>query len=331
MPSRIIFPEKGKVALEQFELPPLGPRDVRIRTLYSLMSIGTETIILHERYEPDTHFAKLFSFPQLQTGVQAVGKIEKRGNEVREFNKGDNVFIRMAHGSHQVQPVGACSPVPDNIDQKSACWCGLAKTAFRASWAAPFEEGAHILIIGAGPVGQMAIRWAKTEAVETIAVIDLSDTRLEHTKLGGANMLIQGDVADQLEEIRKIDSGNGPSVIVDTTGNPAVFKHALSAAPMFGKVILLGDTGYPSRQCLTSDVMSKGLSVQAVHDSHDHHGGTQRNIDEKFFASVADGRFDLTGLITHEFSPVDCESAYVLADKQREKVMGVLYDWSNIN
>ena len=212
MPSRIVFPEKGKVALERFELPPPGPQEVRVRTLFSLMSIGTETIILHERYDPDTHFAKIFSFPQLQTGVQAVGKIEELGNEVSEFDVGESVFMRMAHGSHQVLPAPACSPVPNSIDQKSACWCGLAKTAFRASWAAPFEKGAHILIIGAGPVGQMAVRWAKTEGVETIAVVDISDIRLEHTKMGGANILIQGDIGDQIDAIRKIDGGNGPSI-----------------------------------------------------------------------------------------------------------------------
>jgi len=331
MPSRIIFPEKGKVALERFELPAPGPQDVGVRTLFSLMSIGTETIILHERYDPDTHFAKIFSFPQLKTGVQAIGEIEKLGDEVSEFSAGDRVFMRMAHGSHQVIPAAACSPVPGTIDLKSACWCGLAKTAFRACRAAPFEKGSHILIIGAGPVGQMAIRWAKAKSVETIAVVDLSDIRLEHAKKGGATMLIQGDVADQIDAIRGIDGGNGPCIIVDTTGNPDVFKHALSAAPMFGKVILLGDTGYPGRQCLTSDVMSKGLSVQAVHDSHDRHGWTQRKIDDKFFATVADGRFDLSGLITHEFSPADCVKAYALADEQREKVMGVLYDWSKID
>ena len=331
MPSRIIFPEKGEVELERFELPSLGPRDLRIQTLFSLMSIGTESIILHERYEPNTHFAKMFSFPQLQTGVQAVGKIEKLGNEVDEFKEEDLIFMRMAHGSHQVLPASACSPVPVDMDKKSACWCGLAKTAFRAASAAPFERGSHILIIGAGPVGQMAIRWAKTEGVETIAVVEISGFRLQHAKMGGANTLIQGNVADQIDAIREIDLGNGPSVIVDTTGNPDVFKHALSAAPMFGKVILLGDTGYPSRQCLTSDVISKGLSLQAVHDSHDYYGGTQRTIDEKFFANVESGQFDVSGLISHEFSPIDCAKAYALVNEERENVMGVLYDWRNVD
>ncbi len=66
MPKRIIFPEKGQVALQDFELPDIGPDEVKVRPLYSLMSIGTESIIFNQRYEPDTHFARMFSFPQLQ-------------------------------------------------------------------------------------------------------------------------------------------------------------------------------------------------------------------------------------------------------------------------
>lgn len=331
MPVRIIFPEKGKVALEPFELPALEHGDVRVRTQYSLMSIGTETIILHQRYDPDTHFAKIFSFPQLKTGVQAVGEIEEVGSKVRSLEVGERIFMRMAHGSHQVLPESACSPVPADISPKNACWCGLAKTAFRAAFAGPFEPGGSVLIIGAGPVGQMAIRWAKTNDVATIAVVDLSEFRLDHATRGGATTVMQGDVADHIEQIRSICGNDGPPIIVDTTGNPEVFRHALAATPMFGKVILLGDTGYPARQCLTSDVMAKGLTVQAVHDSHDLGGWTQHRIDEEFFACVADGRFDLSGLITHEFSPEDCAAAYSLADEQRDNVMGILYDWGKVH
>ena len=331
MPSRIIFPRRGQVELQEFDPPAPGPADVRVRTLYSLMSIGTETIILHQRYDSDTHFARIFSFPQMKTGVQAVGEVELIGADVSDLSVGDRVFMRMAHGSHQVLPAAACSAIPDGLDLKSACWCGLGKTAFRASWAAPFEPGAHVVIVGAGPVGQMAIRWAKTEGAASIAAVDLSGFRLGHAEAGGATMLLDGDVADHIDTINGIGNGDGSPVIVDTTGNPDVFRHALAAAPMFGKVILLGDTGYPGRQCLTSDVMSKGLIVQAVHDSHDRDGWTQRRIDAKFFASVANGRFDLSGLITHEFSPEDCGKAYALADDERGRVMGILYDWSRID
>lgn len=328
MAHRIIFPRRGEVELAAFEPPPPGDLDLRVRTLYSLMSIGTETIILHQKYAPDTHFARMFSFPQLKTGVQAVGRVEQAGRGVADFASGDLVYMRMAHGSHQVLPAERCSPIPAGIDLKSACWAGLGKTAFRAAHAGPFAVGGEVLIIGAGPVGQMAVRWAHTAGLETIAVVDLVPARLEHARRGGATDLLCGDVASQAETIGQLGSGQGSALIVDTTGNAAVFAPALRVAAPFGKLVLLGDTGFPGQQCLTSDLMSKGLTVQAVHDSHDRGGWTQRRIDRLFFESVRAGRFDLSGLITHEFSPQDCAEAYALAEQQRGQAMGILFDWS---
>ncbi len=328
MPKRIIFPEQDRVSLEDFEVPEPGPGQVRIRTWYSLMSTGTETIILGRKYDPDTHFAGMFSFPQLKTGVQALGQVEQAAQDVKELQAGDVVYMREAHGSHQVLPASACSPVPSGVDLKSACWCGLAKTAFRAAWAGRLGLGNHILVIGAGPVGQMTIRWAFIAGVETIAVVDLSGYRLEHAVRGGATLAFAGNVTDYLVEIRAIDNGNGPSIVVDATGNPVVFQSALAAAATYGKVIILGDTGFPSKQCLSSEVMTKGLTIQATHDSHDRDGWTQRRIDQLFFDLVKKDKFDLSGLITHEFSPQDCNKAYALAHEQRAETMGILYDWT---
>ena len=329
MPKRIIFPEQDRVSFEDFELPDLKPGQVRVRTCYSLMSIGTETTILGRKYDPDTHFARMFSFPQLKTGVQAVGQVEEAAQDVVDFRTGDIIYMREAHGSHQVLPASACSPVPPGMDLKSACWCGLAKTAFRAAWAGRFEPGQHVLIVGAGPVGQMAIRWASAAGVQTIAVVDLSGYRLEHALRGGATMTFENNIADCMEEIRALDEGNGPSIVVDVTGNPAVFQSVLAAAAKYARVILLGDTGYPSRQCLSSDVMTKGLTIQATHDSHDRDGWTQRRVDRLFFDLVKRDKFNLSGLITHEFSPRDCSEAYALAGEHRHETMGILYDWTN--
>ena len=328
MPQRIIFPKPGQVALQEFDLPDMAGDSVRVRTLYSLMSIGTETSILNRKYGPGTHYDRIFGFPQLKTGVQAVARVEATGSAVRDFSTGDRIYMRMAHGSHQVMPESLLSPVPDAVDSKSACWCGLAKTAFRAARAAPFALGAQVLIIGAGPVGQMAVRWARSANVGLLAVSDLSGQRLAHAARGGATHTLCGDIAGQLEEIGATNGGGGPDIVVEATGSPGVFPGALAAAARFGKVILLGDTGFPDRQHLTSDVMTKGLTIQATHDSHDRDGWTQRKVDELFFASVMAGRFDVSGLITHEFAPEDCVDAYALAVDHRQDTLGILFDWS---
>ena len=330
MAQRIVFPEKGRAALESFEPRAAAPGEVAVRTLYSLMSIGTETTILHARYDPGTHFAARFSFPQLKTGVQAIATVESIGAGVSDFRPGDTIFMRMAHTSHWTLPGSQCSPVPDGIDLKNACWCGLAKTAFRAAHIAPFELGGHVLVIGAGPVGQMVVRWAKSAGVEKIALVDIAGLRLELGARGGATDCLQGSLAGQREALLARSGRNGFDVVVDTTGSAPVFAEALGLAAVFGKLVLLGDTGYPSRQCLTSDMMTKGLTVVATHDHHDRGGWTQRKVDALFFKLVRDGAFALDGLITHEFPPTQFAEAYALASERRETAVGVLFDWTQL-
>jgi 2-desacetyl-2-hydroxyethyl bacteriochlorophyllide A dehydrogenase len=328
VPKRIVFPEKGRVELQEFDLPNVGPSDIQVRTLYSLMSIGTETTILHQKYAPGTHYDRIFSFPQLKTGVQAIAKVESIGPAVKDFQIGDRIYMRMAHGSHQVIAEALCSPVPDGIDLKSGCWCGLAKTAYRAAWAGRFEPGGSVLIIGAGPVGQMTVRWASAMGVSELVVTDLSALRLDHATRGGATLILPGSVDDFDDEISQMNNGEGPPLVVDTTGSPAVFPLALAVAGRFGKILVLGDSGFPGKQCLTSDVMTKGLTIQATHDSHDVDGWTQRRVDALFFDLVRQGKFDLKRLITHEFPPTECGDAYALASEHREQAVGILYDWT---
>src|SRR5262249_48378468 len=136
-----------------------------------------------------------------------------------------------------------CSPVPADVDPKNACWCGLAKTAFRAAHAAPFTLGGHVLIIGAGPVGQMAIRWARSAGMANITVVDLAELRLDRARRGGATDCFQGELNALRETQLRASRKDGFDIVVDTTGNPAVFAQALGTVSQFGKLVLLGDTG----------------------------------------------------------------------------------------
>jgi threonine dehydrogenase-like Zn-dependent dehydrogenase len=236
--------------------------------------------------------------------------------------------MRMAHTSHWTLAAAQCSPVPDGVDLKQACWCGLAKTAFRAAYTAPFQLGGDVLVVGAGPVGQMALRWAKCAGMRRIVVVDLSELRLNLAASGGATAGLRGALHELHDALRGVSGGSGFDLIVDTTGNPVVFAGALRLAGDFGKLVLLGDTGYPSRQCLTSDAMTRGLTIVATHDHHDRGGWTQRRIDELFFQLVGTGSFHLDGLITHEFPPDRAAEAYALASDHREDAVGVLFDWT---
>ena len=327
MAKRIIFQEQGRVVLEDFTPPEPGPDEVLVRTLSSLISIGTETTVLHRNYDDDTHFARMFSFPQMQTGNQSIGIIEICGNDVAHLRPGDRVFIRKGHASHWTLPESACTPAPKETNIESAIWCGFAKIAFRAAEAAPFRLGGETLIVGAGPVGQMAARWALAAGMKRIVLCDLSSHRLSLAPEGVK--ICSGLINDRREDLLSLCAGEGFESVVDSTGNPHAFQAALSLAAPLGKVVLLGDAGYPSQQCLTSDVMVKGVSIVGAHEELDRGGLTQPKIDALFFELTERRSFDPSGLITHVFSPHRYEEAYALASDRRDEAIGVMFAWSD--
>jgi 2-desacetyl-2-hydroxyethyl bacteriochlorophyllide A dehydrogenase len=327
VPARLVFVEKQRVELETCPLVPPATGQVLVRTAYTLMSTGTENIVFNREFEPGTSFESWAGRGPFEPGYLAAGRIEELGAGVSAFAPGDPVFVRRPHASHHTVEVEACTRLPRSLDLRDAVWCGLAKIAFRAVHAAGFGPGQRVVIVGAGPIGQMLVRWARASGLETIAVVDPAPLRLELARRGGATAVIARPLAEAGEALRALFGGRRPALLVDTTGNAAVFADALRAVARFGKVVLLGDTGRPSEQRLTHDVIGKGLTVVGVHDLHDRDGWDERAIHRTWLALVGSGRFPLEGLITHEFAPHDCAAAYALANARRHETLGIAFNW----
>jgi threonine dehydrogenase-like Zn-dependent dehydrogenase len=157
------------------------------------------------------------------------------------------------------------------------------------------------------------------------------DRRLALARRGGASAVIAKPVDAASEDVRETLGAGGPDVVIDSTGNAAVFSAALALVRTRGRVVILGDTGMPSRQHLTDDVLMRAVTVVGAHDSH---GAWEpegdRGIHELFLHLVATGRFDLEGLNTHTVRPADCAAAYRLAADRPEETMGIVFDWADL-
>ena len=241
---------------------------------------------------------------------------------------GDIVCTRSGHASHHVLEESAVAPVPAHMDLKQAAWFGLAKITAMGARAAQYVPGDSVLIIGAGPIGQLTVRWAYAMGVETIIIVDPWANRMEAALAGGATAAIGKRVQDAAGDILAANGGKKPRIVIDATGHPDVFEAALPLAADRGRVVILGDTGTPSRQRLTSDIIVRGLTITGAHDGHEDAQWNARRIYQLFFNLVKSGRFRLNGLISHEFAGPDGAKAYELVNTQRETTLGVLFDWT---
>jgi len=323
---RLVFTGKQQVHLEAFDLAPPQAGEVLVRTRYSLMSTGTENIVFNRQFDPGTHWDRWVKYP-FYPGYALAGVVEAVGKNVASLKVGDRVGFRKGHCSHALVSEAGCYKIPDALPLEQAVWFPLAKIAFNGSLAAKYQMGDSVLIIGAGPIGQMSTRWATAAGAASIVVVDALETRLALATAGGATAVIAGGIDQIREALLAANGGKLPRVVIDTTGNAKVFATALTLAADFGQIVVLGDTGTPTQQCLTSDVITRGLFITGAHAVHTTPQWNERTTTEFFFTLAPAGRFSLEGLNSHVFDPADCENAYAIANHDRGSTMGILFDW----
>lgn len=104
---------------------------------------------------------------------------------------------------------------------------------------AEIKEGETVLIIGAGPIGLGVARFAKLQGAKTI-IMDLSEERLSFSKKWADSDFIVKASDSAVEELKSINNGRLPSVVLDATGNKFSMMGAFNYVSHGGKLVYVG-------------------------------------------------------------------------------------------
>ena len=147
------FTSPGKCEIRESALAEPGPGEVLVRTLYSGISRGTESLVLRGGVPESQHELMRAPFQEggfgypVKYGYLNVGVVE-RGPLL-----GRTVFCLYPHQTHYVVPVEAVTPVPDAVPARRAVLAGTVETAVNALWDARPLIGDRIAVVGGGMVG----------------------------------------------------------------------------------------------------------------------------------------------------------------------------------
>jgi len=322
---QILFTGLRQLEFVEKELPELGADQVLVRTEVSLMSTGTENICFNRLFAPGTHWDNWVKYP-FEPGYSTIGVIEDIGSDVKLVKIGDRVAHRRGHSSYHIVDEAGCSVVPSSVPPEYAAWSALGRITYNGARSVGFRLGDRIAVIGAGPIGQMTLRWAIACGAEETVVIDSMPTRLDIAKKGGATYTLASLVTEVKPKVEELFGGL-PDVVADATGHSAVFQAALGLVKSQGRVLLIGDTGTPSEQQLTGDILTRALTVHGAHDQTTFHDRSRDSIAQLFFRLVSSGRFSMEGMNTHWFTPDQAAEAYRVANEARGETMGILFRW----
>lgn len=290
------------------------------------MSTGTENICFNRLFAPGTHWDKWVKYP-FEPGYSTVGIVEDVGPEVTAVHVGDRVGHRRGHASYHAVDQLDCFPVPKEVTPEQAIWFALGRITHNGARSVGFQLGDRVAVIGAGPIGQMTLRWAVASGAEQTVMLDTMKARLAFAVTGGATHTLAASAFDARQAVEELLDGP-PDVVVDATGYAPVFEAALAMVKTRGRVLVIGDTGTPSDQRLTPDLVTRAVSVHGAHDGTVFPDRDKFAIARLFFHLVASRRFSLEGMNTHFFDPEQAAEAYGLANQARGDTMGIVFRWS---
>jgi len=186
----VVEPGRGQLRSEQLRPPGVG--EVLVRTLYSAVSRGTESLVFHGRVPLGEALRmrcphQLGEFPgAVKYGYSSVGRVEAGSAGL----VGQLVFCLFPHQSAYVVPASEVLPLPTGVPPERAILAANLETAINAVWDAAPRLGDRVTVVGAGVVGCLcAYLLARHPGIE-VELVDLRAARSDVARELGASFAL---------------------------------------------------------------------------------------------------------------------------------------------
>jgi NADPH:quinone reductase len=258
MPKSIIIKKNGGpevLELHDVNVGSPGPDEIKLTN----HAIGLNYIDTYHR-------SGLYSLPLPSgIGLEAAGKIDEVGSNVKEFNKGDNIaYAAMPIGSYAQQriiPSKIAIKIPDGISfQQAATLITKGLTVnYLITKTYNLKAGETVLFhAAAGGVGQIFAQWANSIGAKVIGTVG-SDEKIKIAKENGYEHVINYTKEDFTKKVMEITNSKGVPAIFDGVGKNT-FKGSLACLKTRGMMISFGNASGPLDPInVPKDIQPKGL------------------------------------------------------------------------
>jgi L-iditol 2-dehydrogenase len=332
--KRVVFPRRGEVAIEEFEIPDPGPNQILVRTVRTAVSAGTELTTL---LGISPRFQGFPAYP----GYSHTGIIEAVGDRVTGFQVGDRVLTMGRHQSHVLLDLAPDRPggpayvehIPQNLTFDHAAFAILGSVALHGVRKADLQIGTGVAVFGQGVVGQLIVQLARSSGAHPVIAIDLVPERLERSRCSGANIVVDASRQDVQTAIFEATAGRGAEVVFDATRTPETLPLMMKVAAMGGKVLLVGSAmGTVEIEAFT-ELQLKELQIIGCFQpaapvvAHHAYPWTQKRNRQIFMQMTANGQIQLTHLITHIAPFTDAPGVFAMIQERGSDWLGIVFTW----
>ncbi|HET6411334.1 MAG TPA: alcohol dehydrogenase catalytic domain-containing protein [Anaeromyxobacter sp.] len=327
----------GKIEFHEVPVPALAQGQVLVR-MKRIGVCGSDIHVFHGKHA-------LTPYPVVQ-GHEVSGVIEKVGPGVTGFSPGQAVTFQpqvtcgtcypCTHGDYHIcdhlkvmgfQTTGAASEL-FAVDAKKVLRLPPGMSLEHGAMMEPLAVGVHalkrgggskgrkVLVLGAGPIGNLVAQAARGLGATDVLITDLSDYRLELAARCGISGGVNPAKADLSESVRRRFGEGKADLILECVGAQKTMEQAVAVARKGTDIIVVGVFG-------DKPVVDMGT----VQDRELRLIGTlmyQEPDWKDAIALVEGGKVNLEPLVTDRYPFDRYLEAYKYIDANREKAMKVM-------
>ena len=324
--------KSGELAVLDVPAPVCRPGGVLVRSLFSLISTGTEMMKVTEasmslvgmaRARPDqvkkvidqvqqqglvTTYKKVMNKLDSYTplGYSLCGVVTEVGKGAEEFKVGQLVACagneQALHAEYNWVPVNLCAAVPAGVLPEHAAFATVAAIAMQGVRRAEVQLGETAAVIGLGLIGQLVVRLLTAAGVQVIGIDPVPERCRLAEKAGTVSAGSPDELDTVLAELAKITNGRGADhVFLSAGGNTnGPVEAAVKLARDRARIVDIGK-------------MKLDLPWDAYYE---------KELDVRFSRSYGPGRYDTR----YELDGIDYPAGYVRWTEKRnlESFLGLV-------
>jgi len=332
-----VMTSPGQIEFREVETPKPGKGEVLLR-MKKIGICGSDIHVYHGKH-PFT------PYPVTQ-GHEVSAEIEQLGEGVQSLRIGQAVTIQpqivcgkcypCRTGKYNLcevlkvmgfQDTGAASqffvidqakvtPLPDGMSFDEGAMVEPLAVGVHAVRRAGDVKGLRIIVLGAGPIGNILAQVAKGMGAEKVMITDVSDWRLSKAKECGVDICVNTANTDLGDAIAEHFGPDKADIIFDCAGNDITMGQAIKYARKGSTIVLVA---------VFDDMAKINLAVANDHELCINSSMMYRNEDYITALELfAENKLILAPLITKQFQFKEYKQAYDYIDANRETTMKVI-------
>lgn len=342
------FTGPRQVEIAEHERAPLPSGHVRLRTLYSGISAGTELTAyrgtnpyLTRTWDPQ---ARLFrdgaagiEYPVTGWGYSEVGEVTEVSPELTGFPRmpavGDLAWGIWGHRSEGIVPGErlAGHTLPAELEPLAGAFARVGAIAYNAVLGAAVNLGEDVAVFGQGVIGLLTTRLARLSGARVIAV-DALAARRPVARRYGADIALDAREDDVAERIRELTEGRGADSAIEISGAYPALHEALRSVAVGGRVVASGFYQGEGAGLRLGDEFHHNraqLICSQIGDVPQELAGrwSVERLQQTFLRLVAEEQIDVKSLVSHVVPVAEAGDAYALLDERPADALQIVLEF----